>query len=85
MIEAYSGRVTVDTNTHAQTATADVKLSLTFLDDGSGQPTTVHSYAQLEMLSTQTTYEVSITSSCAEGDVVIGQRTWARSFPRDLA
>jgi len=85
MIEAYSGRVTVDTNTHTQTATADVKLSLTFHDDGSGQPTTVHSHAHLEMFSTQTTYEVAITSSCAEGDVVIGQRTWTRSFPRDLA
>jgi len=85
MVEAYSGRVTVDATTHAQTATADVKLALTFTDDGSGQPTTVHSQAHLEMYSTPTTYEVSITSTCLEGDVVMGRRSWTQSFPRDLA
>ncbi len=85
MVEAYSGRVTVDARTHVQTATADVKLALTFTDDGSGQTTTVHSNAHLEMYSTPTTYEVSITSTCLEGAIVMGRRHWAQSFPRDLA
>jgi hypothetical protein len=85
MVEAYSGRVSVDTTTHAQTATAEVKLALTFSDDGSGQPATVLSHARLDMYSTPTTYEVTVTSTCAEGETVMGTRTWTRSFPRDLA
>jgi len=85
MCEAYSGRVSIDTASHQQTATADVQLSLTFNDDGSGRPTTVHSQAQLSMYSTPTTYEVTITSTCSEGDTSLGTRTWKRSFSRDLA
>jgi hypothetical protein len=85
MRESYSGRVTIDTATHQQTATAEVQLWLTFDDDGSGRPTTVHSQAQLNMFSTATTYEVTITSTCSEGETSLGTRTWNRSFPRDLA
>jgi hypothetical protein len=85
MREAYSGRVSVDTATFQQTATADVELVLSFNDDGSGRPTTVSSRAHLDMYSTPDTYEVSITSTCTEGESSLGTRTWTRIFPRDLA
>ena len=28
---------------------------------------------------------VAITLTCTENDVVVGERSWRRSFPRDLA
>jgi hypothetical protein len=84
MRESYSGRVSIDIATFQQTATAEVHLQLTFDDDGTGRPTSVVSHATLDMYTTDQTYEVTITSSCSEGESSLGTRTWTQSFPRDL-
>jgi predicted acyl esterase len=85
VIEHYKGRVSVSTRTFEQMATADVSFTLRFTDDGTGDPVSVKARSQLEVHAGPKTYEVAISLVCTEGDEIVGERRWERSFPRDLA
>jgi hypothetical protein len=45
----------------------------------------VKARSQLEVHAGPKTYEVAISLVCTEGDEIVGERRWERSFPRDLA
>jgi predicted acyl esterase len=85
VVEHYKGRVSVSTRTFEQMAAADVSFTLRFTDDGTGDPVSVKARSQLEVHAGPKTYEVSISLVCTEGDEIVGERRWERSFPRDLA
>ena len=85
VVEHYKGRVSVSTRTFEQMASADVSFTLRFTDDGTGDPVSVKARSQLEVHAGPKTYEVFISLVCSEGDEIVGERRWERSFPRDLA
>jgi predicted acyl esterase len=85
VVEHYSGRVQVSTRTFAQVATSDVSFTLRFADDGTGEPVGCHVRSILEVHAGPRTYDVTIRLVAREGDTVVGERAWERSFPRDLA
>lgn len=85
VIEHYAGRVRVSTRTFAEVAAADVSLTLRFADDGTGDAVSVTSRSILEVHAGPVTYDVTITLVCTEAGEVVGERSWQRSFPRDLA
>lgn len=85
VVEHYAGRVQVSTRTFAQVATSDVSFTLRFADDGTGEPVGCHVRSILEVHAGPRTYDVTIRLVAREGDAVIGERAWERSFPRDLA
>jgi hypothetical protein len=85
VVEHYSGRVSVSTQTFAQVAAADVSFTLHFADDGTGEATTVHARSVLEVHAGPRTYDVTISLVCTEAGEVVGERRWSAQFPRDLA
>ena len=85
VIEHYAGRVLVSTRTFAQLASADVSFTLRFADDGTGNAVSVTSRSILEVHAGPVNFDVTVTMVCTEGNDVIGERSWQRSFPRDLA
>jgi hypothetical protein len=85
VIEHYAGRVQVSTRTFAQLAAADVSFTLRFTDDGTGNAVSTTSRSILEVHAGPVTYDVTVTLVCTEGTEVIGERSWTRTFPRDLA
>ncbi len=85
VVEHYSGRVSVSTRTFAQIAAADVTFTLRFADDGTGEPVAVKARSILEVHAGEVTYDLTLSLVCTEGDTIVGERHWVRSFPRDLA
>ncbi|MBI1376275.1 MAG: CocE/NonD family hydrolase [Frankiales bacterium] len=85
VVEHYAGRVQVWTRSFAQTAASDVSFTLRYDDDGSGEPVSVHVRSVLEVHAGPVTYDATIRLTAREGDTVVGERTWERRFPRDLA
>ncbi len=84
-VEHYAGRVQVSNRTFEQVASADVSFTLRFADDARGGAVVAHARSQLEVHAGPANFDVAITLTCTENDVVVGERSWRRSFPRDLA
>jgi uncharacterized protein len=85
VVEHYGGRVSVSTRTFAQVAASDVSFTLRFADDGTGEPVAATVRSILEVHAGPVTYDVTIRMTAREGDTLVGERSWERSFPRDLA
>jgi predicted acyl esterase len=83
--EHYQGSVSVDTRTWDQEATADINFILDFEDDGSGQAVKIQSTSTMVVRADARDFHVEIELICREGDRVVGERSWRRTIPRDLA
>jgi hypothetical protein len=87
--EHYVGEVSVQTQTFAQSARSDVTFSLHYDDDGVGAPVDCVAHSLLQIEADDTDLDVTIELTCTEsgpsGERVVGQRSWHRRFPRDLA
>jgi hypothetical protein len=76
--EAYSGRVSVDTQTFEQRAQADVSFRLEW------PGVCVSTDSALDVRLGPDSYDVDIWLDVREGDEQVAERTWHRSFPRQL-
>jgi hypothetical protein len=76
--EAYSGRVSVDTHTFEQRAQADVSFRLEWPDG------CVSTNSALDVRLGPDSYDVDIWLDVRDGDEQVAERTWHRSFPRQL-
>jgi hypothetical protein len=76
--EAYSGRVSVDTQTFEQRAQADVSFRLEW------PGVCVSTDSALDVRVGPDSYDVDIWLDVREGDEQVAERTWHRSFPRQL-
>jgi predicted acyl esterase len=85
VVEHYGGRVQVSSRTFEQVAAADVAFTLRFDDDGRGNAVSTKARSTLEVNAGPSSYDVSITLTCSEGDFIVAERSWHQSFPRDLA
>lgn len=83
--EHYVGEVSVQTQTFAQSARSDVTFFLHYDDDGSGAPVDCRVRSTLTIEADDTDLDVAIEMTCTEGQRVIAERRWNRTFARDLA
>ena len=87
--EHYVGEVTVQTQTHLQSARSEVTFLVHYDDDGSGAPVDCVVSSGLRIEADETDLDVTIEMTCTEtgssGDRSFGQRSWHRRFARDLA
>ena len=74
--ESYAGEVSVDTRTFEQHAHSEVEFTLRFPE----VIATAHSV--MHIVAVGPTYDVTITITVREGDEIVTQQLWQRSFPR---
>lgn len=74
--ERYDGWVSVDTRTFEQHAHSDVEFTLEFPEASA----TAHSV--MDVVAIGSVYDVTIAITVCEGDEILTQQLWQRSFPR---
>ena len=74
--ERYDGWVSVDPRTFEQRAHSDVKFALHFPEVSA----TAHSI--MDVVTAGDTYEVTVAITVHDGEELIAERHWQRSFPR---
>ncbi|MFZ4486110.1 MAG: CocE/NonD family hydrolase [Candidatus Nanopelagicales bacterium] len=74
--ESYAGEVSVDTRTFEQHAHSEVEFTLRFPE------VTATAHSVMDIVAVGPTYDVTITIIVREGDEIVTQQLWQRSFPR---
>lgn len=77
--DRYRGRVEVDHRTFRQRAESDVSFTIQWPE------ATVTTRATMTATADADRFEVAIRLTATEADVVVAEREWQQSFPRDLA
>ena len=80
--ERYDGWVSVDERTFAQHAHSDVEFTLRFSGTDTTEEVTATTRSVMDLLTNGDTYDLRIHLTVKDGDEVIRERTWERTFPR---